>query len=65
MFIVTTRHPCLLDEHHSLCEQAIQCHFAVYYTSVTAVGYTERCDEGVRSYFIMICYLRANIRHFS
>ena len=45
--IVTTRHPCLLDEHHSLCEQAIQCHFAVYYTSVTAVGYTERCDEGV------------------
>ena len=24
--IVTTRHPCLLDEHHSLCEQAIQFH---------------------------------------
>ena len=24
--IVTTRHPCLLDEHQSLCEQAIQCH---------------------------------------
>ena len=22
--IVTTRHPCLLDEHHLLCEQAIQ-----------------------------------------
>ena len=37
----------MLDEHHSLCEQAIQCHFAVYYTSVTAVGNTERCDEGV------------------
>ena len=47
MFIETTCHPCLLDEHHSLCEQAIQCHFAVYDTSVTAVGYTERCDEGV------------------
>ena len=42
-----TRHPCLLDEHHSFCEQAIQCHFAVYDTSVTAVGNTERCDEGV------------------
>ena len=37
----------VLDEHHSLCEQAIQCHFAVYDTSVIAVGYTERCDEGV------------------
>ena len=24
--IVTTRHPCLLDEHQSLCEQAIQFH---------------------------------------
>ena len=24
--IVTTRHPCLLYEHHSLCKQAIQCH---------------------------------------
>ena len=47
MFIETTRHSCLLDEHHSLCEQAIQCHFAVYYTCVTAVGNAERCDEGV------------------
>ena len=37
----------VLYEHHSLCEQAIQCHFAVYDTSVIAVGYTERCDEGV------------------
>ena len=37
----------VLDEHHSLCEQAIQCHFAVYDTCVTAVGNAERCDEGV------------------
>ena len=39
--------PVLPSPVRSLCEQAIQCHFAVYYTSVTAFGYTERCDEGV------------------
>ena len=53
LFIDTTCRPCLLAGVYSLCEQAIQCHFAVYYTCVTAVGNAERCDAGVDQWLVV------------